>query len=376
MRVLLLAENWPPRQGGIENYLSAIATNLPPRSVTVVVPPGSIKAIGGGIAAVHDRRFFWPLIKPSWLPLLVWLWRTLRREPVDVIVCGKALFEGLIAYYLKKYMSLPYVVCTYAMEIQTWRQSPWANRKLRRVLAAADRIVYINEKTKQSLVAAGAREEQLVKIWPGVASSFLRPVTPQQIQAVGKKYNVRQPYILCVGRIVPRKGIDLLIESFAHLDQTEFSDTNLVIVGQGPELDRLKKIVQQNYVTSSVQFLDNVPTPDLPALYAGSLFFALTPRERAGDIEGFGIVYLEAAAQGKAVVGTATGGVTEAVLDQHTGILVRPEVALVTGALTQLLSDTVLRQRLGEAGRSRVIQEFDWRKRIVLVKGMLDSIVL
>lgn len=376
MRVLLLAENWPPRQGGIENYLSAIAANLPPQSVTVVVPPGSIKAVGGGIAAVHDRRFFWPLIKPSWLPLLVWLWRTLRREPVDVMVCGKALFEGLIAYYLKKYLGLPYVVCTYAMEIQTWRQSPWVNRKLRRVLAAADRIVYINDKTKQSLVAAGAREEQLVKIWPGVASAFLRPVTPQQIQVARQKYNVRQPYILCVGRLVPRKGIDLLIESFAQLDQTKFSDTNLVIVGQGPERDRLKKIAQQNYVTNSVQFLDNVPTLDLPAIYAGSLFFALTPRERAGDSEGFGIVYLEAAAQGRAVVGTTTGGVTEAVLDQQTGILVRPEVALVTGALTQLLSDRVLRQQLGGAGRSRVIQEFDWHKRIVLVKGMLDSIVL
>lgn len=376
MKVLLLTENWPPRQGGIENYLSAIATNLPPGSTAVVAPPGSNKSIGGGIARVDTRRFFWPIIKPSWLPLFIWLWRRLRRESVDVVICGKALFEGLVGYYLKKYLGIPYVVCTYAMEVETWRQSRWTRRKLGRVLAAADRIVYINDRTKEVLLASGARQQQLVKIWPGVDALFLRPVTPKQLQAAKEKYALRQPYIICVSRLIGRKGVDVLIEGFAALDQTKFNDINLVIVGNGPEAARLKKIAQQNYVPTSVQFLDDVPTHDLPALYAGSLFFALTPRELPGDIEGFGIVYLEAAALGKAVVGSATGGVGEAVVDQETGILVKPKVDEITKALEALLSDAKRRAQLGGAGRARVIQEFDWRKRILLVKGMLDSIIL
>ncbi len=375
MRILLLTENWPPRQGGIENYLTAIAAHLPTRSVTVVAPPGAQSIQAAGIKQVFSRRFYWPLVRPKWLPLFIWLYQNLKREPFDVLLCGKTLFEGLIGYYLKKHLGIPYVVFTYAMEIETWQQKRGLRRKLKRVLMNANAIVYINDKTKQHLLALGASQKQLVKIWPGVSPASFSPPTADQSKKVGEKYHLNSPYIICVARLIPRKGIDLLIDAFAALDQTQFGDVKLVIVGNGPELESLQKLAKRHYVAPRVKFLTDVPSSDLPALYANSLFFALTPRELPGDSEGFGIVYLEAAAQGKAALGTLTGGVPEAVRSGQTGILVQPQVAAVQEAMSLLIRDTVRRDQLGKQALQRATTEFNWQKRIVLVKGMLDAII-
>ena len=374
MRILLLTENWPPRQGGIENYLTAIASHLPASTVTVIAPPGASFSPTGSRFTVLSRRFFWPFIKPSWLPLFIWLWRQQKERPATILLCGKALFEGLIGYYLKKYWQVPYIVFTYAMEIETWQRQGRPSRQLSRVLRHADRVVYINDQTKHHLQQLGVSEQQLVKIWPGVSPLFFSRPSSASVAATLAKYQVHQPYIICVARAVVRKGIDLLIESFAALDQTRFSDIALVIVSQGPELPRLKDLAQKNYVAPRVKFLTTVPTIDLPRLYAGALFFAMTPRELPGDSEGFGIVYLEAGAQGKAVIGTRTGGVPEAIIDQHTGLLVEAENRAVTRALTTLLTNAALREKMGTAGQRRVGQEFDWRKRIALVQGMIDAV--
>ena len=134
MKALLLAENWPPRVGGIENYLTNIARHLGEESVEAVTP--------------DKRRFFWPIIKPAWLPLFLGFYRKAKRGEFEVVLCGKALFEGLIGYYLKKRLGIPYVVFTYAMEIEVWASDPRDRKKLEKVLKAADRVVYINEITK------------------------------------------------------------------------------------------------------------------------------------------------------------------------------------------------------------------------------------
>lgn len=370
MRIVLLAENWPPRQGGIENYLTAIATHLPRGSTTVIAPPGSVAASG---IAVITRRFFWPIVKPSWLPLFLSIWQMHKKRPLTVVLCGKALFEGLIGYYLKKYRGVPYIVFTYAMEISTWRRG--RRRTVARVIRGADRIVYINNQTKQLLLGLGAVPSQLVKIWPGINPDSLTQVRKEEIAAIRKQYQLNSPYVLCVARLVERKGIDLLIESFAALDQTKFSEINLVIVGQGPRLGELQRIAQKNYIAPRVKFLTDVPTVELNALYAGSLFFAMTPRELPDDSEGFGIVYLEANSQKKAVLGTKTGGVPEAVIDGQTGIIVDPVPQKITAAMTTLLTDATLRDRLGQAGYERVVTEFDWTKRIALVRATIDAAI-
>lgn len=378
MKVLLIAENWPPRDGGIENYLTHIAGLLPKQSVTVVTPAAHVseKEHGSGIREVIRTRFFWPLIKPSWWPLWLKIKKLAEREHFDVVLCGKALMEGQIGYRLKKKLGIPYVVFTYAMEVETWRRQGHNRRKLLKVLAGAESVVYINEQTKKTLLELGVTTQQLVKIWPGVDDRFFAGVPEQEVTRVLQRYNLTQPYVFTMCRLISRKGVDVLIEGFAKLDQMKFRSYQLVIGGDGPERQHLAEVAERNFVNTSVRFIGRVPDEDLPALYKGASVFALTPREDGSDIEGFGIVYMEAAASGTPAVGTLTGGVPEAVLGEQTGVLVSPDSpAAVADALARLLGDGELRRKLGEAARQRAWNEFRWSKRILLVKGVLDAIL-
>src|SRR5581483_330451 len=191
-------------------------------------------------------------------PLYWKLLKQAKREKYDAILCGKALFEGLLAYRLKQKLGISYVIFTYAMEIETWAANSKTRRKLGIVLKHADRIVYINEVTKQKLVDLGASEKQLVKIWPGVGDEHFAAVSDEQKKAVLEKYKLKQPYILCVSRLIERKGINLLIEAFAKLDQTRFSEVRLVIVGDGPLRHELETLTHQLFIHTSVSFLGSV----------------------------------------------------------------------------------------------------------------------
>lgn len=374
MRIWLLAENWPPRRGGIENYLTHIAEQLGQMGHTVtVIAPHSAPPTGGASrgrpfdlpnVTVIRRRFFWPLVRPAWLPLYLFLWRRAKTDRPDVILCGKGLFEGLVGYYFKKYLAIPYVVFTYAMEINTWNSGRGTRRKLSRVLAQADRVVHINEVTAKSLRELGVTDKQLIKILPGVDERFLRDISASLAEGTAQHFGVKAPYVISVGRLIPRKGFDTLIEAFSKLDQTKFAAVKLVIVGEGPDKARLMQIVADNYMQTTVVWLGAVDDKHLPALYAGAEFFALTPRDVDGDIEGFGIVYLEAAAAGKPALGTNTGGVPEAVVHEETGLLVDGEDPdSVASGLARLLADGPLRQRLGEQAQARVQADFQWQKR-------------
>ncbi len=378
MKVLLLAENWPPRVGGIENYLTNIARHLEGVEVTVVAPKarGHNQATGlkdrGG---VFRKRFFWPLVRPAWLPLFVWLhWRA-KKEKYDAVLCGKALFEGLAGYYLKKRLGIPYVVFTYAMEVEKWSRTPRERKKLIKVLKAADRVVYINEVTKQSLRRLGVKKGQLLKLWPGVAARFLREVTEEEVSSVLDKYGLSRPYLFTLARLEKRKGMDLLLEAFSRLDQARFGHVSLVVAGEGSEKEQLDSQAGYLFLGDSVKFLGAVPDEDLPALYAAAELFALTPREAQGELEGFGIVYLEAAACGTPALGTDTGGVPEAVRDGHTGLVVPPEDAVVSQkVLTRLLSDKKLREKLGQQARQRAWREFAWPARVKKLKQALEAV--
>jgi phosphatidyl-myo-inositol dimannoside synthase len=376
MKVILLAENWPPRVGGIESYLTNLARHLPVGSVDVVLPRGASSQLTGaaGMASAH-RRFFWPLLRPAWLPLFIWLWRRCRQVPYAAMLCGKALFEGQVGYYLKKYLGLPYIVFTYAMEVETWQAQRKTRRALSRVLGAADKVVYINEVTGRMLRLAGVPATKLVKLPPGVGKQYLAAVSEARLAQVRHRYGLPPRYLLCVARLIERKGVDVLLEAFSSLDQTRFEDVQLIIAGDGPESARLAALTAKLWMVNSVQLLGYVPGEDLPALFAGAEIFVLTPRQLGGDYEGFGIAYLEAAASGVPAIGTATGGVPEAVLHERTGLIVPPDdAAAVTAALTRLLSDNSLRQQLGQAARERVRREFSWKQRGQQLTEIISSL--
>lgn len=352
MKILLLTENWPPRVGGIERYLTNLVKELRllNHEVEVIAPQGSTG--GEGITA---RRFFWPIIKPAWLPLYWHIARKAKRKEIDMLLCGKGLFEGLLGYKLNKKYGVPYIVFTYAMEIEEWEKTK--KKKLIQALTHAQSVVYINDHTKSKLEALGVTSDKLVEVQPGVEETYLNA---SENGDVLEKYDIEKPYIIIVARLIPRKGVDDLITAYSKLEQTTLGDVQLVIVGEGPEKERLQQLSRQLFVQP--KFLGHVDEADLPALLAGASVFALTPKNVDGDIEGFGIVYLEANAAGTPVIGTKHGGVPGAVVDNETGLLVEEgDADGIKGALEKLLLDTTLAIRLGDEGQKRARQRFIWK---------------
>jgi len=389
----MLAENWPPRRGGIENYLMNIARHLGEggTQVTVVAPEAghrsgimwldeekrrinstpeeSAGAEWPGVKVIR-HRFFWRMMWPRWLPLAWYLKREAGQQKWDVVLCGKGLFEGLVGYYLKKRLGVPYIVFVYAMEIGEWSNNWWQKRKLRYVLTAADRIIYINDVVKDAVQAQGVKAEQLVKIWPGVSRQTFGNVRQEDLDRVRQRYNLPVSYVLCVARLVRRKGVDLLLAGLAKVTKQRLETWHLVVVGDGPERENLTGLAKQLGISKQVHFLGEVPDKDLPALYASAGIFAMTPRAA----EGFGIVYIEAASQELPAVTTRVVGAPEAVINEKTGLVVAPEAAAIAGALERLMSDEQLRRLMGSAALGRVHEQFWWDKRIALVRGVLDGL--
>lgn len=380
MKVLLLAENWPPRVGGIENYLTNIVRYLKSAHFTVIVPlsKGTKKRDAEVIKRVEviRRRFFWPLMKPAWGPLYRWIKRRTGVQPHEVTLCGKALFEGLVGYKLKRKYNIPYIVFTYAMEIETWARNKKNSRRLCKVLWNANKVVYINEVTKKTLLAMGVQDKQLVKIWPGVENRFFKQVEEKQIGKIKKKYGINGRYILTTARLVKRKGVDVVIEAFSMIDQVRFENVSLVIAGDGPESKSLKEKAEKLWVNKSVIFLGQVADTELPILYSGAEVFIMTPYKVDDDIEGFGIVYLEAAACGTPSIATRSGGASEAVINEKTGIVIKPNSLEETkSAIELMLQNNELRLMLGKNARKRAWQGFRWVKRIELVKRVLNEVI-
>jgi phosphatidylinositol alpha-1,6-mannosyltransferase len=405
MKLLMLTENWPPQVGGIENYLWHIAhfLALNGHEISVIAPKvgremrvnkneaevkgqrdnswsnvNFQKGTGSKEVKVIKKRFYGHLLRPRWWGLYRRISKLAGKERYDAVLCGKGLFEGMVGYLLKRKWGMPYAIFTYGMEIESWKKSWRENRKLYKVSQEASIVFCINDLTKDSLVSLGIDEKKIIKAWPGVDQAMFKHIAEEDILGVLKKYEIRRPYIISVGRLIERKGFDVLIESFAKLDQTQFGNAQLVIVGDGPQLAELQNSVERELIDSSVLFLPEVPNEDLPALYAGAMLFAMTPRDLAGDIEGFGLVYLEAAAQGTPAVGTRTGGVPEAVIDGGTGILVEPEeIGAIKTAMAKIIMDNKFRAKLSVAAKNRVIQEFSWSERIKVIEkgiqGMAES---
>lgn len=374
MKVLLLAENWPPRIGGIETYLTNIAAELQKAGdeVTVIAPDTSSNySLPVTGYSLLRRRFFWPLVKPSWLPLYWYVKRVAKQEQIDVVLCGKGLFEGLVGHYLEKKLGIPYIVFTYAMEIEVWMKKRNTRRKLEDVISTAEKIIYINNVTRRKLEELGAAPEQLQKIQPGVEGRFLKPAKEQHVI---QKYDLKKPYVLTVARLIPRKGIDDLIEAFSQLDQTKHGSVELVIAGDGPDAERLQQVASRSFVQP--RFLGFVPHDDLTALFANAQLFALTPKNIDGDFEGFGIVYLEANATGVPVLATKSGGAGEAVIHKETGLLVEPgNVAEIKEAMEYILNHPADAKRMGDAGKKRAHEEFNWEKQAGTLRGSLEEIV-
>ena len=390
--VLIVTNDFPPRSGGIQSFVHALAAGMPAGTVTVYAPawPG---------AAEFDARQPFPVIRhPGSLMLPVpsvarRATAILREHECDTVLFGAAAPLGLLAPGLRQAGATRIVAITHGHEAG-WAALPGARWLLRRIGDQVDVMTYLGEYFRARLARALSPEAaaRLVRLAPGVDTSAFRPGAGGA--AIRERLRLgNRPVVLCVSRMVPRKGQDTLIRAWPHVlagmartsgrpepgwggtaaaDEVtgaasamtdRAGDPVLLLVGDGPYRAGLVRLAGRCGVSGSVVFTGPVPWAELPAYYDAGDVFAMPcrTRRRGLDVEGLGIVYLEASATGLPVIGGDSGGAPDAILDGETGFVVPGRSAVaVADRIVALLGDPAAAQAMGERGMAWVDHEWRW----------------
>jgi phosphatidylinositol alpha-1,6-mannosyltransferase len=358
-RTLIVTNDFPPRQGGIQSFVHALAARLP--DVIVYAP-----AWTG--AAEFDARQPFPVVRhPTSLMLPVpgvsrRAAAIAREHGCDSVLFGAAAPLGLITPALRRAGVTRAVALTHGHEAG-WAALPGARGLLRRIGDEVDVVTYLGEYFRVRLARALSPDaaSRMVRLAPGVDVTFFRPGTGGQ--AVRERLGLAdRPVVVCVSRLVPRKGQDTLIKAWPQV-RAAVGDAALLLVGDGPYAAALKRLASRLGVGDEVVFTGSVPWSELPGYYDAANVFAMPCRtRRAGlDVEGLGIVYLEASATGLPVIGGDSGGAPDAILDGESGYVVSG-VPVVAARVIELLKDPARAKAMGEKGLAWIDRE--WREEL------------
>ncbi|MDP2586551.1 MAG: glycosyltransferase family 4 protein [Candidatus Komeilibacteria bacterium] len=347
MKLLLITMEWPPFKGGVGNYYFNLVQNLSGHQVSVLE-----------VGSTSFYKYFWP----KWLKLFFQIRKLVKKDRPDLIWVGQVLPIGTVALLIKKFFKIPYFVSTHGLDIMLPQKSLRKEKIMRRVLNESKFITSNSKFTKKQLLNLEIPEEKIEVIYPcpnikAVTSSL------EQIRELKRELGLEdKKVLLTVGRLVNRKGQQKVIQAMPALVK-KFPEMVYLVIGDGPEGEKLKAQSLKLGLKNKVIFLANISDEELPAYYQLADLFVMPAENLAGDVEGFGIVYLEAAMFGLPSVAGKSGGVMEAVIDGQTGLLVDPNNQDdLAEKISFLLSDKELRQQFSVNGRIRVERDFIWNK--------------
>jgi phosphatidylinositol alpha-1,6-mannosyltransferase len=365
MRLLLVTKDFPPHVGGIQTWSAELGQrfasrckdfaliaprvrgqaevdrSLPFQVIRVPCTPGTFAgAVALGLGALCARRRFDTLLGAQWqssLPGVLWRTRGGPRR-VFAAVHGREIL-------IRHYRPWPVVPALYASTRE-------------RVLDQLDGVFPVSSYARDLVANTGARTNHALVVTNGCNAERFQPgPVPELARQLGLE---GRRVLLSVGRLIPRKGIDTVLYALSVLS-VRYPELRYVIAGDGPDRNRLELLAERLRISHRVKFLGEVEPAELPQVYQLCDIFVLAARQDQADVEGFGLVLLEASASGKPVLATRSGGVADAVLHGETGLLSQPEDArALADNITRLLEDGGLAQRLGDAGRCHVLARATW----------------
>jgi phosphatidylinositol alpha-1,6-mannosyltransferase len=370
MRVLVVTNDFPPRVGGVNSYVAELMRRFPPGEVTVFASDWS--GADAFDAEYPQRVVRWPFrsMYPT-APVRDRVEELVRSTRPDVVLFGAALPLGLMGKQLRRRTGVPYATFTHGVEV--WAgQVPVTRALLGGVARGAVLSMGVSQWAVDQLREVVGPEPWIELLPPGVDQSRFHPaVSDAEVRA---RHGLDgHPVICCVARLTLRKGQDKVIRAMPWILR-EFPDARFVVVGSGPDRDRLEALAYRKKVADNVIFAGEVPDEVLPRYFRAGDVFAMPCRTRklGLEVEAFGLALIEAAAVGRPSVAGDSGGAPEAVIHGETGLVIDGnEVDEVAEAILELLSHPEKATKLGAAGVDRVRRDFTWEALSARLRGQL-----
>ncbi|MCD0444488.1 glycosyltransferase family 4 protein [Glycomyces sp. A-F 0318] len=371
-RTLLVTNDFPPRRGGIQTFVHGMALRLPSDDLVVYTStsPGWAEFDAAQpFTVVRDRT---AMLLPT--PRVARAVTDLAREHrCDRVWFGAAAPLGLLAAGLKRDTGIERAIAlTHGHEVG-WAAMPGTRALLGRIAASLDVMTYLGDYTHRRIAPVAGHLTRLEQLTFGIDAETFHPGVDGS--PVRRRHGLEGlPVIVCVSRLVPRKGQDMLIAALPQVRRRLGRDVRLLVVGQGPYGHRLRAMAREHGVADAVVFTGGVPEHELAAHFAAGDVFAMPcrTRRRGLDVEGLGAVFLEAAASGLPVIAGDSGGAPDTVLHGRSGWVVDGrDTAEIARRLVQVLGDPPLARRLGAASREWALSEWTWERQAGRLEGML-----
>ncbi len=364
--LLVITELFLPTKGGTAVWFDEVYRRIGGKEIHVVTAavPGSDEHDRDHPNSIHRLRLQrHPWLRPEslamYLKLLGSSLKLAFTQPVVAVHAGRVLPEGLIGWLVAVCRRVPLLIYAHGEEITTWTQ-PLKRRVMRFSYRRADCIIANSRFTFDELCKLGVDPARIRTLFPGVDIERFRPGLPAADLRQSIGVGPGQPLLLSVGRLSRRQGFDQVIRALPALIEAGF-DPHYAIIGIGEEHDPLARLASELQVRDRLHLLGHVPTDTLPRWYNGCELFVMPNREVDGDTEGFGMVFLEAAACGRTAIAGLAGGTGDAVVDGETGLRIDgAELSALTAAIATLLEDATLRQQLATQALSRARRDFSW----------------
>ena len=367
-RYLVITELFLPTKGGTAVWFDEVYRRLGGKEIHIVTAdvPGAREHDSAHPNTVHRlrlRRHWW--LRPESLAMyLKFSMASLAlglRHRFDAVHAGRVLPEGFVGWVVARLTGRPLIIYSHGEELTTWRQA-MKKRAMAWTYRHADLVVANSEFTRDELVKLGVAPGKIALLYPGVDVDRFRPGLPYDDLKVSIGLVTGEKLIVSVGRLSRRKGFDQVIRSLPLLMQRGLA-VHYAVIGIGEDRDYLQSLTWELGVSDRVHFLGHVAPDDLARWYNAADVAAMPNREIAGDTEGFGMVFLEAAACAKPTVAGLAGGTGAAVIDGVTGLRVDgASTEAVADALGRLLGDPVLASELGAQGYARALRDFSWQQ--------------
>jgi phosphatidylinositol alpha-1,6-mannosyltransferase len=374
-RTLIVTNDFPPRRGGIQSFVHELALRLPPEDLTVYAPRWEGDAAFDAAAPFEVVRHPTSLMigGPAVRRRAAELARSRRAE---VVIFGASAPLGLITPVLRRAGVQRAIAITHGHEAG-WAALPAARQLLRQIGERTDVMTYLGEYFRIRIGGAltPRAAARMARLHPGVDAAAFRP-DPAARQVIRDRYGLAgRPVVVCVSRLVARKGQDTLLRAWPEVVR-QVPAAALLIVGSGPYRAELHRLAERTGLSASVHFTGPVAQAELAAHYAAGDVFSMPCRTRRGglDVEGLGIVYLEASAAGLPVIGGDSGGAPDAIADGETGYVVGGrDVAALADRLAALLADPAGARAMGEKGRAWVERDWSWEASAARLRALIDG---